>query len=272
MQTAIAGSVDLRCYCLAEARRDGKLSLNLPDIAFEATWEIDDLPWDLVEPSSKAPRADSVPDAELLALFADKYVDKVQPAAVQAAQAFLYLYMNLSEGKRYVLASTSSTALALTSFLASPAQTFTLRSALPIGAGLGSSAAFSVCIASALLYTHSHLPFPQLPVSATLHHGRRAITAEQAEVVNAWAFTAEKINHGTPSGVDNTVSTHGGAIGFTKAVKGKAGGLQGLHGFKSIRFLLTDTKVPRDTKTLVAGVARRKLQVRPFSSSPFEPD
>lgn len=34
-----------------------------------------------------------------------------------------------------------------------------------------------------------------------------------------------------------------------------------IHRFKSIRFLLTDSRVPRDTKTLVAGVARRKLEV-----------
>jgi mevalonate kinase len=31
--------------------------------------------------------------------------------------------------------------------------------------------------------------------------------------------------------------------------------------FKGLNFLLTDTQVPRDTKTLVAGVARRKLEV-----------
>lgn len=33
-----------------------------------------------------------------------------------------------------------------------------------------------------------------------------------------------------------------------------------LNSFKSIRFLLTDTKVPRDTKTLVANVALKKQQ------------
>lgn len=116
-------------------------------------------------------------------------------------------------------------------FTCRPAQTFTIKSAIPVGAGLGSSAAFSVCLASALLYTHEHLPLPVLPVVAgTLHHGRRVVAADQADVVNAWAFSAEKILHGTPSGVDNTVSALGGAIGFVKAVKGRAGGMEGLHG------------------------------------------
>ncbi|KAK4704939.1 cysteine-S-conjugate beta-lyase, partial [Phenoliferia sp. Uapishka_3] len=239
--TAIAGSVDLRCYCLAESRRDGRVGLSLPDLQFDQSWDIESLPWDLVSPSAKAPRADSTPDVALIAAL-NKIVKDAPLQAAQAAVAFLYLYLNLSVHRR-------------------PAQTFTVRSALPIGAGLGSSAAFSVCVSSALLYTHEHLSLPRLPASTpTLHHGRRAVTFEQADVVNAWAFSAEKILHGTPSGVDNTVSAHGGAIGFTKAVKGRDGGMEGLHGFKSIRFLLTDTKVPRDTKTLVAGVARRKLE------------
>jgi len=33
-----------------------------------------------------------------------------------------------------------------------------------------------------------------------------------------------------------------------------------IQGFKSLRFLLTDSKVPRDTKKLVAGVAEKKRQ------------
>lgn len=81
-----------------------------------------------------------------------------------------------------------------------------------------------------MLYTQSHLALPTLPASPELHHGRRAINQEQAEIVNAWAFMAEKILHGDPSGVDNTVSTHGGAIGFVKAVKGRPGAQEGLHG------------------------------------------
>ena len=33
------------------------------------------------------------------------------------------------------------------------------------------------------------------------------------------------------------------------------------HSFKSVRFLLVDSKVPRDTKSLVAGVGKLKEQV-----------
>ena len=35
-----------------------------------------------------------------------------------------------------------------------------------------------------------------------------------------------------------------------------------LHSFKSLKFLLTNSKVPRDTKKLVAGVGEKKANVR----------
>jgi mevalonate kinase len=138
--------------------------------------------------------------------------------------------------------------------------TCTVRSALPISAGLGSSAAFSVAVASSLLYTHGILPLPPSPSPANAS----TIDPAHSKTVNAWSFLSEKVIHGTPSGVDNTVATLGGAIAFTKAVKGREGKLEVIkvEEGKEYRFLLTDTKVPRDTKTLVEGVARRKLHVR----------
>ncbi|BGP17551.1 hypothetical protein JCM10213_004092 [Rhodosporidiobolus nylandii] len=238
--TAIAGAIDLRCYCLAESRSDGQLSLVLPDLGYSQTWDVSTLPWDKLTPalsslSGKPPRPETVPDQELLTLLANKFVKVDVLKAVQAAQAFLYLYMHLCGPQTR------------------PAQTYTVRSSLPISAGLGSSAAFSVAVASSLLYTHGVLPLPSSSSSAP-------VDPAHAESVNAWAFLAEKVIHGTPSGVDNTVATLGGAIAFRRAVKGREGSLQVIQGAKSTRFLLTDTKVPRDTKTLVAGVAKRKLE------------
>jgi mevalonate kinase len=64
-----------------------------------------------------------------------------------------------------------------------------VRSQLPVGAGLGSSASFSVCGAAALLKFHG--------LDAT------------DDAINRWAFLAEKIIHGNPSGIDNTVATFG---------------------------------------------------------------
>ncbi|KAF0546614.1 mevalonate kinase [Gigaspora margarita] len=62
---------------------------------------------------------------------------------------------------------------------------------------------------------------------------------------------SEKVIHGTPSGVDNSVATFGGVIVFTNGV------IQNIKGTQSLRFLLTNTKVPRHTKTLVENVRTR---------------
>ncbi|GAA5889604.1 hypothetical protein JCM6882_007081 [Rhodosporidiobolus microsporus] len=266
--TAIAGAIDLRCYCLATARSDGLLALNLPDLGYSQTWDVASLPWSALTPygtaagaqsggagAGKAPRPEVVPDQELLTLLANKYIKIDNLKAVQAAQAFLYLYMHLSGP--YVPGATDR-----------PAQTYTVRSALPISAGLGSSAAFSVAVAASLLYTHGVLPLPAPSPSSP----SSSPAGTHAELVNAWAFLSEKVIHGTPSGLDNTCAALGGTVVFRRAVKGREGRLEQVKvegqaqaqgeagGKEGWRFLLTDTRVPRDTKTLVAGVARRKLE------------
>lgn len=67
--------------------------------------------------------------------------------------------------------------------------------------------------------------------------------------------------HGNPSGVDNSVAVHGGALAFTRAnpaVGRPENTLEQLRGFASVRFLLTDTRIGRDTKSLVASVGAQK--------------
>lgn len=146
-----------------------------------------------------------------------------------------------------------SDALFLLSSFADPRHslsvTLTVSANLPIGAGLGSSAAFSACLASSLLIAYSH-------VAVAGHEG---VSAPSVDLVDSWAFLAEKVLHGNPSGIDNAVAVRGGAVAFTRAVNGKEGGLDGIRGFDSIRLLLTNTKVPRDTKSLVAGVGAKKI-------------
>ena len=63
------------------------------------------------------------------------------------------------------------------------------------------------------------------------HQGRRALNVELAEEVNRWAFVAEKVLHGNPSGVDNCVSVFGGALAYTRPGFGKKGGMEPIHGY-----------------------------------------
>lgn len=111
----------------------------------------------------------------------------------------------------------------------SPSVTFTASSNLPIGAGLGSSAAYSTCIASALLLAHGFISLPAGSSTAAADASR--FSAQDADIVDGWAFLSEKILHGNPSGIDNAVSVRGGAVAFTRSIGGRQGGLDSLRGW-----------------------------------------
>ena len=71
----------------------------------------------------------------------------------------------------------------------------------------------------------------------------------------------EKIFHGRPSGIDNTVATYGNYVIYAKGEEGK----QSVDKFKAsetidLRVLVVDSGVPKDTRQQVANV--RKLYER----------
>ncbi|MFU8826302.1 MAG: mevalonate kinase [Brevefilum sp.] len=76
-----------------------------------------------------------------------------------------------------------------------PACTLVISSTIPIAAGMGSSAAISVAIIRALS------DFLGTPLSP--------------DTISSLAFEVEKIHHGTPSGIDNTVIAHQTPVFFT---------------------------------------------------------
>lgn len=78
-----------------------------------------------------------------------------------------------------------------------------ITSELPLGSGLGSSAAICVSLSAA---------FVALSDSVNLERSQKGwlmFGEDELELVNKWAFEGEKIIHGRPSGIDNTVSTYG---------------------------------------------------------------
>lgn len=233
--TAVAASVALRCYASVSPREDGKISLDLPDLGVIHTWDVAELPWAAVPTSIQGGGA--VPDSldhGLVSAIEKVVGDTVNESerSHSASIAFLVLYMCIA-GKADARA-----------------QAFVLRSALPIGAGLGSSAALSSCLAAALNILYRRIPSPAAEVSA-----------ENSAYVNQWAFLSEKVIQGTPSGVDNSVAVHGGAIAFTRAHPSNtftANKMEKLKGFSSFRFLLIDSCVGREGKKLIAHVAAQK--------------
>lgn len=120
-----------------------------------------------------------------------------------------------------------------------------VTSELPIGAGLGSSAAFAVCVSAGLLHA--------IGAVEVSDDASNPWSAEALELINGWAFVVEKVIHGTPSGIDNAISTHGGALKFVKGVPPER-----LGAMPTLRILLVNTRVGRSTKEYVAKVRRNK--------------
>lgn len=75
-----------------------------------------------------------------------------------------------------------------------------IKSELPIGAGLGSSAGFSVCLSTALLITAGLVSCPTED---------NVWKDQDLDLINKWAFIGETLTHGKPSGIDNSIATYG---------------------------------------------------------------
>lgn len=112
---------------------------------------------------------------------------------------------------------------------------FRLRvtSSIPIASGLGSGAAVSVAVARAL---SQHLGAPLDPAR-----------------ISALAFAVERIHHGTPSGIDNTVVAYGQPVYFCRD-KPPAPFRVGAP----LCLVLGDTGVPVPTSVAVGGVRERR--------------
>ncbi|KAF6213527.1 hypothetical protein GE061_011247 [Apolygus lucorum] len=147
-----------------------------------------------------------------------------------------------------------------------------VTTALAIGAGTGSSAAFATCVAGAVYhyirlkafekhgsgeYNISYEMFKPYKMALTTHYC--GFSDEDKEVINKWAFCVEKIMHGTPSGLDNTVCTFGNAVLINpQGRKEDESNLKVLDSFPSLRILLINTEVPRKTSDLARRIADLK--------------
>ena len=84
-----------------------------------------------------------------------------------------------------------------------PALDITIQSEIPIGAGLGSSASLSVCLVTALLLQQGLISEPKQDPKG------QEWAEKDLDLINKWAFEGERIMHGRPSGIDNSVATFG---------------------------------------------------------------
>ncbi|HLU11388.1 MAG TPA: mevalonate kinase [Oceanobacillus sp.] len=133
-------------------------------------------------------------------------------------------------------AGTVDNALALTARLvlealnaAPPNAIIRVQSDIPIASGLGSGAAVSTALARALCAV----------LDASLDESR----------LNALIYEVEKMYHGTPSGIDNTVVVYERPVYFVRGTP-----IETLNIEKSFMLVIGDTGIPASTRVAVEGV------------------
>lgn len=243
-KAAMAAAISLRSYLLVTALSKSQRTITLvfPDIGLDHTWNIDHLPWDAFGRGNKKKKyydmVTSLDQDQLEAMqpyiadVSSHLPEKERKIHQAAASSFLYLFLSLSSPY-------------------APACVYTLRSTLPIGAGLGSSASICVCISAALL--------KQIQVLSGPHEDQpREEVDTQVERINRWAFVGEVCIHGNPSGVDNTVSTRGKAVLFKRTDYEKPPQVTPIRTFPELPLLLVNTNQSRSTSVEVAKVAAMK--------------
>ena len=112
---------------------------------------------------------------------------------------------------------------------APPDATLTIHSSIPIASGLGSGAAVSTAIVRALAAYLSH----ELP----------------AATVSRLVYEVEKLHHGTPSGVDNTVISFGKPVYFVRGQSPQTFGVGA-----PLHLWIGDTGVASPTRIAVGNV------------------
>ncbi|XP_022965800.1 mevalonate kinase-like [Cucurbita maxima] len=242
--TAVAASVDL--YTTASVRlpsssdKDDTVKLQMKDLALEFLW-----------PTSRI--------KEALGGFVGSISTPTPcPADCLKLMASLVEDQNIPEAKIELASGVSAFLWLYSSILGFVPVDVTITSELPLGSGLGSSAAFCVALSAALL---------ALSGSVDVDRERRGWMAYKEDdlvLLNKWAFEGEKIIHGKPSGIDNTVSTYGSMIKF------RSGNLTLIKSNMPLKMLITNTKVGRNTKALVAGVAERTIRHPDAMNSVFK--
>lgn len=116
-----------------------------------------------------------------------------------------------------------------------PGLSLSVSSAIPIASGLGSGAAIAVAVIRAL--------------------GECLQLELSREEVSALAYEIERLHHGTPSGIDNTVIAFEQPVYFVR--QQPANRIETFRPARPLRLVIADTGVRSATKVVVGDVRRR---------------
>lgn len=87
------------------------------------------------------------------------------------------------------------------------------------------------------------------------NQGDVSLSNQDLALICKWSLDAEKLVHGKPSGIDNSVCTYGGVLTFQDGI------INHLKSIPQLKIIVTHTKVPRSTKDLVSGLRERYQQL-----------
>lgn len=113
----------------------------------------------------------------------------------------------------------------------------TVRSAIPIASGLGSGAAITAAVIRAVA---AHLSLPMLLAK---------------ETISALTYEVEKVHHGMPSGIDNTVVAYEQPVYFVR--RQPQNRIEPFHVAAPLHILIGDTGIRSSTRAAVLDVRRR---------------
>ncbi|KAL2347673.1 hypothetical protein Fmac_001673 [Flemingia macrophylla] len=175
-----------RCASAAVTDDEDLLKLQLKDTALEFSWPVSKVREAFPTQLSSTPTSCSVENAKAIAALIDHLsIPEAKIGLASGVSAFLWLYSSI---QGFELSQLQIPATVVVTF------------ELPLGTGLGSSASFYVALAAVFLACTDSV---SLNVN---HQGWFSFGEKDLELVNKWAFEGEKIIHGKPSGIDNTVT------------------------------------------------------------------
>lgn len=139
----------------------------------------------------------------------------------------------------------------------------TIDSDMSIGAGVGSSASYGVCLAAGFFI------FSQIANGKWSDNQFTQFSFDKndtiLERISQWAFDSEVIMHEKPSGIDNTICTFGQLIKFSRGLAPEPIKMSG-----KVDILLVDTGVSRSTSHVVGKVANFRNKYSNLSNSIFD--
>lgn len=228
---AIATSLDLRTSLKSEETSQDLIILNLPALNSKLVWQ---LSAGQSLKSSVEPLLDAHTDLS-------SHVDQ---EVLQKINNFLNIQHEDAKSENMAVVAFLYLLVTIYHKCALERITITVESSLPLSAGLGSSASYCVCLAAAILTRRGNI------LSSNIEEGTE-LSDDDKKTVNKWAFLAEHLLHGKPSGIDNSVATFGKAIEF------KSGEITFIENMPKLKILLVNTNVARSTKDMVTRVKHK---------------